>query len=175
MCNTWDRIRIRILICIKTMPFYNTSCALVPLISFHIKSFLLAEERKNLFSSAIVLMDRVAKDCVHPQKMQQRQRPAQLQDPDWGLSGLSGLRKNSSSQTWNNMSNVRRQISTDTNKIEERKRKWKSCCQKQAWLRRRKIRKHDSEHTCRALTQSLLHAPRGHDGVLHRPDQTRPS
>jgi len=41
-------------------------------------------------------------------------------------------------------------------------------------LRRRKIRKHDSEHTCRALPQSLLHAPRGHDGVLHRPDQTRP-
>ncbi len=81
MCNTWDRIRIRIWICIKTMPFHKTSCALVPLISFHIKSFLLAEERKNLFSSAIVLMDRVAKDCVHPQKMQQRQRPAQLEDP----------------------------------------------------------------------------------------------
>ncbi len=40
-------------------------------------------------------------------------------------------------------------------------------------MRRRKIRKHDSEHTCRALPQSLLNAPRGHDGVLHRPDQTR--
>ena len=38
---------------------------------------------------------------------------------------------------------------------------------------RRKKRKHDSEHTCRALPQSLLHAPKGHDGVLHRPDQTR--
>jgi hypothetical protein len=34
--------------------------------------------------------------------------------------------------------------------------------------------KQDLEYTCRALTQSRLHAPRGRDGgtVLHRPDQT---
>ncbi len=41
-------------------------------------------------------------------------------------------------------------------------------------IEKKKKKKYDSEHTCRALPQSLLHVhePRGHDGVLHRPDQT---
>jgi hypothetical protein len=42
----------------------------------------------------------------------------------------------------------------------------------EAGMIEKKKRKHDSEHTCRVLPQGLLHAPRGHEGVLHRPDQT---
>ncbi len=48
----------------------------------------------------------------------------------------------------------------------------KFCCRKQALLERRKKMKRDSEYTWRELPQSLLHVSRGHDGVLHRPDQS---
>jgi hypothetical protein len=40
-------------------------------------------------------------------------------------------------------------------------------------IEKKKKMKQDSEHTCRALPQSLLHKPRGHDGVPGT-TQTRP-
>jgi hypothetical protein len=44
---------------------------------------------------------------------------------------------------------------------------------KAGMIEKKKKNKQDSDYTCSALPQSLLHAPRGHGGVLHRPDQTR--
>ncbi len=56
--------------------------------------------------------------------------------------------------------------------MHKRKKKMEVLLSEAGMIGKKKKRKHDSEHTCRALPQSLLHAPRGNDGVLHRQDQS---
>jgi hypothetical protein len=41
-------------------------------------------------------------------------------------------------------------------------------------IEKKKKIKQDSENTCRALPQGLLHAPRGYDVVRYYTDYTRP-